>query len=295
MLAFLIKTLALGFHLLPASWAPRVGRGLGWVFGSVFRYHRRWAEEALRLCFPEQTEGWRARVLRENYAHIGQLLVESLRLMYLTPTEVLAQASWEGREHLEEALRRGRGVLVLTAHAGNWEVLAQLLPAEGRTLAIISKEFKPPSLNRFLVRIRSRLGLHILPPHNSYRTCLKLLKQNGILGFILDQNMIRTEGVFVRFFGRWACTTPGLAHMAASSGAPVVPLFIRREASGHHVVRVLPVMEPPTDRAPETLRAATQAYTTVIEQHVRTCPEQWMWIHRRWRTQPRPEEQPAGG
>ncbi len=294
MLAFLIKSLAFGFHLLPASWAPRVGRGLGWLFGSVFRYHRRWAEEALRLCFPEQTESWRAGVLRENYAHIGQLVVESFRLLYMTAAEVRALATWEDREHLEEALCRGRGVLVLTAHAGNWEILAQLLPAEGLTQAVIAKEFKPPSFNRFLGRARSRLGLQVLPPHNSYRACLKMLKKNGIIGFILDQNMIRTEGVFVRFFGRWACTTPGLAHMAASSGAPVVPLFIRREASGHHVVRVLPVMEPPADRTPEALRAATQAYTTVIEQHVRTCPEQWMWIHRRWRTQPRAGEQPAG-
>jgi KDO2-lipid IV(A) lauroyltransferase len=103
---------------------------------------------------------------------------------------------------------------------------------------------------------------------------------------MLDQNMTRTEGVFVDFFGRPACTTPGLAYLAAQSQAPVVPIFLLRNPDHRHTFRVLPVIDPPPDRQPDTMREYTQRYTAVLEGVIREHPDQWIWIHRRWRTQP---------
>jgi KDO2-lipid IV(A) lauroyltransferase len=130
------------------------------------------------------------------------------------------------------------------------------------------------------------------------RACLKALKGNGLLGFILDQNRPHDQGIFVTFFNQPASTTPGLAFISAVTQAPVVPVFIHRTPDDRHHVRVLPAIEPPADRGEDSLRSATQHYTTIIEQEVRRHPDQWTWVHRRWKTRPKPGDKiatPADG
>ncbi len=276
---------------LPLGAALRFGRGLGWVFGNVIRYHRRDAREALRRSLPELTGARRRKILAQMYAGQGMLVVEILRQAAYPGEEVAGRIDVEGKEHLEGALARGKGVLVLTAHVGNWDLLGMIARRFGYPLTIIAKDIKNSALNAFIIETREKSGVRVVSARRSYRACLSALRKNELVGFVLDQNMIAAEGVFVDFFGRPACTTPGLAFMAAHSGAPVVPVFMIRRPSGGHVVKILPALDPPPDREEATLRRATQEYTRIIEEIIRRHPEQWIWIHRRWRTKP----PPAGG
>jgi KDO2-lipid IV(A) lauroyltransferase len=260
------------------------GRRVGRLLEQVVRYHREDAFDALRRAFPDAPEQRIRGLVRGMYEHLGITLVESLRLLTEPIEELKARIEWRGREILEEERKAGRGVCVLTAHTGNWELACAATPLFGLPLTAVVKPIRGRALAEHVRAIRTRFGLQVLPSRNAYRDCLRALRRNDLLGFVLDQNMTRDEGVFVDFFGRPACTTTGLAHMAARAGSRVVPVFMERLEGGRHVIHVHPAMDPPPDTKPETLRAATQVYTRCIENHIRAHPEQWIWIHRRWRT-----------
>ena len=262
-----------------------LGRRLGSLAYALVRRHRSTALAEMARCFPaEQPAALRER-LRRVYQHIGMNYVEVFRWTGGKEDEVSSRIRIEGVEHLEHALRLGKGVLVLTAHTGNWDLCA-LWMARRYPLAIISKNIRNQGLNRFWMDSRENSGLSIVPARRSYRTCLRVLQQGGLLGFVLDQNTQRKDGEFVEFFGKPACTTLGLAFLAAHTGAPVLPIFIHRMDDGTHRVRMLPCLNPPVDRETPTLIEATQAYTRIIEDVIREYPDQWIWMHRRWRTTP---------
>jgi len=282
----LLRMLANALGRLPPRVARRVAVFGGWVFGAVLRYHRRDAQAALQRSYPEQSAAAIRDLVRRMYVHLVRNGLDLCRVGVMNDAELRAAADLEGWAHLEAALARGRGALILTAHLGNWDLLCTLTPTWGYPLTIITKNLRQAGLNRFWMQSRERFGLRFVPAHRSFRACLKALRKNELVGFVLDQNMIDREGVFVDFFGRPACTTPGLAYLAAQSGAPVVPVFLLRGADGRHHGRILPLLEPPPDRAPDTIRAATQQYTRIIEDAIREHPEQWIWLHRRWKTQP---------
>jgi Kdo2-lipid IVA lauroyltransferase/acyltransferase len=284
----ILTAIAAFFSCLPLGAALALGRALGWVYGSVIRYHRQDAIDALTRSFPQKSQAEILTIVRQMYANLGMNLVEVLRLGKVSDEFLRESIQVEGEEHGRSALLRNKGAVILTGHLGNWDLLASIVPRLGYPLTVISKDIKNKGLNEFWMRIRQRFGVKFVPAHNSYRACLTTLKKNELIGFILDQNMINTEGVFVDFFGKPACTTPGLAYMSAQSGAPVVPAFMIRRDNGRHLVKVLPPLDPPPNREPETIREFTQRYTKIIEDIVRQYPEQWIWIHRRWKTVPPP-------
>jgi KDO2-lipid IV(A) lauroyltransferase len=286
MLIIILKTLSWFFSSLPLQSALSIGRGMGWIYGSLIRYHRQDAINALRDSLPEKSEKERRYILESMYRNLGMNIVEEFRLPHITEEELQRIIRWEGEQNARTVLAAGKGMIVLSAHVGNWDILCTIAPKFDFPATIITKNIKNESLNRFWMESRSRFGLKFVPAHNSYRQCLAALRKNEIVGFILDQNMINTEGIFVDFFGKPACTSPGLAYMAAQSGAAVVPVFIVRGDNGVHTVKMLPAIPPPPDRKPGTISDYTQRYTKVIESAVREHPDQWIWIHRRWRTKP---------
>ena len=271
----------------------KLGCVLGWIYGSVISYHRKDALDALARAFPEKSERERRQILDRMYRNLGMNLLETMRFPSRTDEQLKALIRVEGEDIVKELLGRGKGLIFLSAHIGNWDLMCTIAPRFGYPLTIITKDIKNKAVNELWMDIRQRFGLRFVPAHNSYRQCLTALKKNELVGFILDQNMIRTEGVFVDFFGKPACTTPGLAYMSAQSGAPVVPVFTIREKDGCHLIKVLPPIEPPPDRKPETAHEYTQKYTKAIEDVVRQYPDQWIWIHRRWRTVPDPSSVPT--
>lgn len=285
-----LKILTWFLAVLPLSVARGVGRGLGTLGYLLIRRHRVTNLAEMARCFPDESRATLKRRLRRVYQGMAVNYIEVFRWIGGADADLDAQVRPQGMEHLEEALAHGKGVLILTAHIGNWDMLG-LWGARRMKLTIISKDLRGAGVNRFWMEARARCGLQIVPAHNSYRACISVLRKNEILGFILDQNMTRMEGIFVDFFGKPACTTAGLAFMAAHSQAPIVPAFMIREPDGSHRIEIHPAIEPPPNRDAETLRAATQHYTSVIEGVIRQVPDQWIWMHRRWRTQPLPVEQ----
>lgn len=297
-LSLILNAITGGLARLSRPAALRLGRGLGWIYGSVIRHRRSDALAALRSSLPERSENERQRILDAMYRNFAINYVEVLRLAGGADNDLRQLVTIEGEEIVQAVLRRGKGALMLTAHLGNFDLLAMFSAQRGYPLTIISKEIKNPAVNGLWMCLRERYGIKIVLSHNSMRGCFKALKGDGVLGFILDQNRPHDQGVFVTFFGRPACTTPGLAFISAVTQAPVVPVFIHRTADGRHHLRALPAIEPPADRGEDNLRRATQQYTTIIEQEVRRHPDQWIWIHRRWKTQPKPGDKistPADG
>jgi Kdo2-lipid IVA lauroyltransferase/acyltransferase len=290
-MVWVLKFVAWFCAVLPLGAALALGRGLGRFFGAVVPQNRTRAMENLQRCFPEKSREECAGIMWRMFANLGMNTVEMLRWLGGREEELRARITVENAEEMDRALAGGHGAAVLTAHMGNWDLLG-MWAASIKPVTIISKEIKNAAVNRYWMEKRSAAKVRILAAHNSYRQCLKVLKANELLGFILDQNMTRYEGIFVEFFGRPACTTPGLAMLAGHGQSPVVPVFMFREADGRHRVKVLPAIPPPADRKPETLAAATQQYTKIIEDVIRAAPDQWIWMHRRWRTQPKPESAP---
>lgn len=269
--------------------AVHLGKALGWTMCCVIRFRVQAVRTHLDSAFPELTPVRRQQLLRGFYRHLGLLLVETLRLPSMNAAEVLAACSVTGLQHLDDALARGHGALVLAGHIGNWELGLAALSRSGRKSYAIVKEIKGKTGAYALKQLREAHGVIPLPRSRSLRQIVRILREGGSVGFVLDQNMTADEGVFVDFFGRQACTMPGLAVLAHRYHVPVVPIGFRRNPDLRtHEARFLPEVawESLGGSVHADLRHNTQRYTRVLEDLIRTCPEQWLWIHKRWRTQP---------
>ncbi len=274
---------ALGY--LPAPIGLWIGRRLGDLAWFVLPRRRAVTLDNLRLAWrsggePEELH----RIGRRSFQHIGMNLVEACVFMFRPPEVLLDRIGIEGLEHLKDAAVQGRGVLVLTAHLGNWELLAASHAMTGLPLSVVLRPLDHPALDRVVDRLRRRSGAELISKRRALRDVLDALRRGRMVGILLDQNAVRAEGVFVPFFGTPASTSRSLAVIALRTEAPVVPIFISRLPGGRHLVKVLPAMQPPTDG---DVVAFTARFSGVIEEAIRRSPEQWFWLHRRWKTRPR--------
>ena len=293
MLAWALQGLAKIVAALPSRGAAALARGAGDVLAHVVRLRRRHVLETLARCFPEKTPRERRRLYAAVCRQQALNMVDLLRYAGGRQAELESRLELRGREHVEAARAAGKGVLVLIAHFGNYALLALQVPRLfGYPLAVIAKPLKNQTMNGLWWELLRKAGVNGIASHNAYRASVRALKDNGLIGFMLDQNRPAGQGVFVDFFGRPASTTPGLAVMSAHTGAPVLPVFIRRLPDGRQVVDVAPALPPPPDRRPETIRAFTAGCTQIIEDEIRRHPEQWLWWHKRWKSRP-PEEKAA--
>lgn len=272
-----------------------LGAGIGWIMGSLFRYRRAEVLWTIRRCLPEKSEDEVRKIASGMYRHLGRFVIESAGAESIDARFLRENVEVVGREIMAALLARGKGVIALTAHIGNFDLLGIISCLSGIPLTSISKKLHPKSLDDYWIGTRTKFGFKIIPTKHSFRSAVTSLKNNGVLGFLLDQNMKRNRGIFVDFFGQPACTSPGLAQLSVYCGSPVAPVFITRTARGGHRVEIMPALEPPSDNSPESIREATRRYNRVIEDYIRRYPDQWIWLHRRWRTRPLEEKQNAAG
>ena len=284
MILVMIRMLQAVVLKLPSRAAHAFGKGLGLLGFHVVRFRRRHVEMNIATAFGLDRRDPRVRsIARANFIHYGLLVVEILRLPRIIAGDLDGEVTFRGLEHLDAARAAGRGVLVLTAHLGNYDQLAVAVARTGYPVSLISKKLRSAQVERFWMKQRAAAGLRIFTRHDSPRGILRALKENQLLGVILDQHAHRPN-VIVEFFGRPAATMISLASLARSTGAAVVPVFTHRRDDGTHVVEALPPV-PFEQRASreETLHVNTQRYTRLIEDAIRKHPEQWTWIHRRWK------------
>jgi KDO2-lipid IV(A) lauroyltransferase len=292
----LVPLAALGWALaqLPLDFRLWVGRRLGDLAHWALWGRRGVARQNLALAFGrERTARELDCLCRQSFRQLGMTLAEACALLFTAPTSVLSRVQVEGMEHLTSAMAQGKGVLILTAHFGNWELLAASHSMTGFPRSVVGRPLDHPFLDRLAVRLRVGSGAEFIDKRRALSEVLSALRRQRMVGIVLDQNASRREGVFVPFFGVPASTSKGLALLALRTGAPVVPVFIHREPGGRHRVIVDPAvpLSPTGDRDRDVVEA-TAAFTRIIEAKVRQHPEQWFWLHRRWKTRP-PQSAPG--
>lgn len=280
-----LLTSTLGRLSWPAS--QRVGRVIGGLGWRLSRRDRRRTLEHLVLAFPEMPEPQRHRLGRDCFRHHGTTLGECLHLFHRDCDFVLSVVEMRGWEEVETARRQGRPILILTGHCGNWELLAAAINCRGLGMSVVARPLDEPDQQRMLAGLRDRFGTSTIArgSEGAARQLLGTLRRGGALGMLIDQDT-KVDGVWVPFFGRPAFTPAGAAKIALRSNAAVIPAFIERLPDGRHVAG----FHPPLD-LPEDPGAATALMTAKIEEQVRRRPEQWVWMHRRWRRQPEARDQ----
>ena len=248
---------------------------------------RRTARRNLELALPELTPGERKRIVRGVFRSLARMAVVFARLPRLDRKNISMWIRYDGFEHFERALARGRGVLFAAAHLGNWELSAFAHALLAGPMDIVVRPLDNPLLDRLVERYRTLSGNRIIPKREAARAVLKALRANRAVGILIDQNAAPEEGVFVDFFGRKACAGAAFARLAARSGATVIPGFaLWSDTERRYVLRFYPPIEMTGD-----VRHDTQRLHSFLESVIRQHPDQWLWIHRRWKTRP-PGEPP---
>jgi KDO2-lipid IV(A) lauroyltransferase len=264
-----------------------VARAIGIVLGHLAwhaaRRHRRIALRNIAAAFPEWSERQRRATIRGMFHHLGESLMEIVWLPNLDIATRDRTTEFEGFEPILELAKNGRGVVAFTGHCGNWEWLAYSAATFGVPVTVLQRERDEPEMNRFITRIRSRAGVRTIDRGSTgaARELMSAIKSGGFLAFLIDQN-IRTESAKVPFFGRPALTPIGPAKLAIRTGAAVASVFIERR-NGKQYVHFNPPMETRRDDDPIAL---TALMTADIEEQIRRVPEQWVWMHERWRERP---------
>lgn len=278
----LLRGLGAVIRRLPWEWAQGWGRRLGGLAWLAVVRDRRRSLNHLALAFPDLDPRERRRIARASFRHLGTNVTELLYLQGRERQEILERIDVEGWQGVETLRQAERPLLVLTGHCGNWELLAPVFLALDIPLSAVVRALDEPRLHRFLESIRKGFGTETIDRGSpgAARQLLQALRQGRTLMMLIDQDT-RVAGVWVPFFGRPAYTPVGAAKLALKQNAAVVPAFMERRDNGRHVARFLPPLELPEDPT-----EATAAMTAAIEAQIRRQPEQWVWMHRRWRRQP---------
>lgn len=275
-----------------ARWLPRpLWIGLGALTGDLARKldrrHTRIARENLRLAYGDALSPVEAeRIVRECWRHFGRITFDALAFPQLSERAAGSIVSYEGLEHLRAAYARGKGVLVFSGHYGHWELSAVMQGHLGLPLALVTRPLDNPRLEAMLAELRTRSGNVVVHKRRAVREMVKALGRGIGVAIVIDQDA-RDSGIFVPFFGRPASTTPTLAAIALRTGAAIVPSFSYPLPGGKWRVVYDPEVPVAASGERETdVRNLTAACTAILERRVRERPELWLWMHRRWKTQP---------
>jgi len=272
---------------LRASRDPvRAARRAVAVFDLLAPRLRRTAWRNFELAMPELGLEERAWLLEGCWMNLARVIAMMAQFPRIGKDNIREFIRYEGLENYQQAKARGRGVLVATAHLGNWEFSAFAHALLTEPMAVVARPMDNPLLDDVVTRYRTMSGNQVIGRgQNFLRPLMETLRDNGAVGILADQNVTADRGVFVEFFGRKACVDAGLVRLAHRTGAAVVPGYaLWSEAEGRYVLHFEPEIEMSGDA-----QADTQAVQARLEAAIRRAPEQWLWIHRRWKTRPEGE------
>lgn len=289
-----LRALLAAVRVLPRRVALAACRAFGRSWALLGGPRTSVAVTNLEIAFPELSAEERRAILLRSFGYLAEHLVDAAEIARLDVDSSEALVSFEGFEHIEAAQRATPegGAILLTAHFGSFELFSAACAARGIPVSVVQREQGIPAFGRVLEEWRAAAGVQALRRGSAARAVLRGLREGRIIGMPLDQDTPRSEGVFVDFFGRPACTRDGPARLAMRAGCPVVPGFLYRRPDGSgHVARFEPAI--PLIRAEElgndrdaAVIENVQRMTRAIEQAIRRAPDHWYWVHRRWRTAP---------
>jgi KDO2-lipid IV(A) lauroyltransferase len=279
-------------RLMPRRVARVAGAGIAAVAFRLLGRLRRTGLRNLELALPELPERDRLAILRRVYRNLGYQLAEFCQMPQYTAKQAGEFIRYEGLEHYLAAREQGKGVLVLTGHLGAWELSSFYHSLAGYSMGMVIRRLDNPLVDRFVNRVRCMHGNRVIHKDDFARGLIASMRANETVGILMDTNMTPPQGVFVPFFGVSACTASGLARIAQKTGAAVIPGFLLWEQSEQrYVLHFGPRVELVSTEDPEQDAIANTArFTAILEAYIREYPDQWLWMHRRWKTR-RPGEQ----
>lgn len=268
---------------LPHAGSRACGASLGGILHRLDARHRRVVEHNLRLAFPALDDDDRAALARRAFRHTGATFADAISIQRFDRAELCRRVDVSGWEVLRDAEAMGRGVLVMGAHLGNWEVVALTVGALHGPLQAVGRPADNPWIDHELQRLRTRFGNVSLAKHGSVRRMLRVLKEAGRVGMLIDQRVKPHEGIAVPFFGTPCWTSPLLARLALRTGAPIVPAFGDHLPDGRYAMRFLTPIVPEGSENDGTVLALTERCLEVVAEAIRLRPESWFWLHERWK------------
>jgi len=269
------------------GWSYALGKWLGSFACAVIPHQRKIAAESLRVAFPAATLKERNKITRDFFVFMAQSAFELL--YFLRHTDKLGGVIIKGRENLDNALKAGNGIILVTAHMGNFPLMSLKLAQEGYKVNFVTRPMRDEKAGDYLFKLREEVGVKSIfshPRKECISGIIKALRNNEIVIMQMDQNF-GSGGVWVKFFGKLAATPVGPITLGLRTGAKLVPAYIYREAFAKHCIEVLPQEELiETENKDETILKNTITFSRIIEGWIRKFPEQWGWIHRRWKSSP---------
>ena len=280
-------------YLLPESAIRRLGPVSGRIGYRLDRRHRKVAHDNLRLAFPDLSESQRNDLAISAFENFGRSLVSGIAYWRLDKPEFLERLEMVSVQHILSAEARNCGVIFLTAHLGNWEALPQLTAIRNRPMSFVVRPLDNPYIERDLKKVRERFGNKTIAKRSAALKMMRILRNKGRVGILIDQRVHPREGKAYPFFGQPAFTTLLPAQLSLRTGAPVIPVFALPEDDWRRfkIIITKPIY-PPNESTRSSADELTTQYLDIIEQAIRKYPELWLWMHRRWRVNPTRKRRP---
>lgn len=287
---WIVKIIFRALSWVPVSTSEKLAFGISKIWYKLDKFHRNIAISNLETAFGDEKSRLEIEALaKQAFYNIANMAFVSSRSFQWNTAEIRKNIRIEGVKHIDSAQKKGKGVLLLTGHVGNWEMSLFITDLTPYCITGVYKKLKIPAVERYVLEKRQSRGGRMYALKEAVSGILYELDQGNLMGLLMDQNA-RGKGVFVDFFGKKASSNKGLAQLALSTGAPVVPYFVVKKDGGY-VVEVLPEVKliNTGDFEADTLSNTAQ-YNKIIEDFIRRYPDQWLWVHRRWKTRPKNEK-----
>lgn len=289
--AIIFYMFTIAFALLPEKLVRPTGKLLGRMSAVLIPKREQIAIDNIRQALPAMMKDpeWTLHeqapeeIARKMFEHLGMSLVETARLYHGRGVKIVEQVEIRGMEHFEKAKARGKGVIFLTGHCGNWELAAIGLAHHLKsTVSVVARRQNSPYLNSMVEKMRQRFDNRIIYKQEAFKYMLAVFRKNGIVGLLVDQAVFPEEGALINFLGRKAWASKGPVVMARKTGTAVLPAFVHREAD-RHVIDIYPELTFSGDNSAEGMTADVQLYSNAIENFIIRHPLDWYWVHRRWK------------
>lgn len=289
--AIIFYLFTIAFAILPERYTSLAGIILGRLSAVLIPKRRQIALDNIRQALPTMMKdpNWNLqdqtpeKIVRKMFDHLGMSLVETARLYHGQGAKILEQVEIRGGEHFENAISKGRGIILLTGHCGNWELAALVLAHRLKsTISVVARRQDNPYLNKMVERMRQRYDNQIIYKDNAFKKMLAIFRKNGIVGILVDQAVLPEEGALIDFLGRKAWASKAPVVLARKSGTAILPAFIHREVD-RHVINIYPELSFSDDNSSDGMAANVKLYSNTIEKVIVRHPYDWYWVHRRWK------------
>jgi KDO2-lipid IV(A) lauroyltransferase len=284
------KTLEEGYKMNLVAAVPKnilcfLGKILGMLIYYIDMPHRRIVTRNLKFAYPEWADEEICRVSVRVFRNLGITILEILQMFFFSKEYFLRNIRIRGEEHLLDAVKGGKGVIIISAHIGNWEAASLFAPCYfGYPVTVVARNIEAGIVNKRMIKLRSRFGNSVIDKEGALPEMTHTLRSGKILALLIDQGTKKSEGVELLFYGRKVTVTPAAAMLALRCKSPVLPVFCIREEDQKLTI----IIEPPVQLVRskslrDDLKINTQAMTDEIEKAVRKYPDQWLWLHKRWK------------